>query len=204
MTCRIPECDRRIRARGLCGAHYERDRSGRPLDPPVRHRASRVPDFCTVDECDRPHAARGYCSNHYKNWLKHGRPVVQRRRPKCGTVAGARRHHRNKTPLCSPCRRAWRDYQREYARQRRGFKRRYKVEKAATIKVCALDVLETYWPDSLTTFRLVSRIREIHPEWQEENIRRVLTRDVVPLVEHDTSGDENTFRAKSASWAEAS
>jgi hypothetical protein len=34
-TCTAPHCDRPVRARGLCPAHYERSRHGRPLEAPV-------------------------------------------------------------------------------------------------------------------------------------------------------------------------
>ena len=38
-TCTCPNCDRVTFATGLCAPHYQRDRKGKPLDPPIRPRA---------------------------------------------------------------------------------------------------------------------------------------------------------------------
>ncbi len=35
-TCTAPACDRGAIARGLCQAHYQRQRRGRSLDEPIR------------------------------------------------------------------------------------------------------------------------------------------------------------------------
>ena len=38
-TCSQPDCNRPLVARGLCSAHWQRQRRGRPLDSPIRQLA---------------------------------------------------------------------------------------------------------------------------------------------------------------------
>lgn len=61
--CKIEDCPRPLKARGLCAIHYqpERERTGVP---------------CAVDGCDRPSICRGWCRSHYWRWRKHGSPVA--------------------------------------------------------------------------------------------------------------------------------
>ena len=50
-TCAEPSCTRRVKARGLCETHYERQRTaGRP---------------CSHPGCARPIRAKGLCKTHY-------------------------------------------------------------------------------------------------------------------------------------------
>lgn len=70
-VCRVDDCDRPLKARGLCGLHYYRWwRHG-----DVHHvRTART--CCSVAGCDGRHAARGYCRKHYRRWQKHGDPSI--------------------------------------------------------------------------------------------------------------------------------
>ena len=53
----------------------------------------------------------------YRDRVRGGPPRV----PKgCGTVAAVRRHHRAGEPLCPACAEAWRAYQRDGYRRRKG------------------------------------------------------------------------------------
>lgn len=63
--CFIHLCDRRAYSRGLCNAHYLRERAGKPMDVPVR--ARKREDLCA--ECGKKTGAKGgwgLCTNHYK------------------------------------------------------------------------------------------------------------------------------------------
>ncbi len=63
--CKAPGCVRPAYAKGLCNAHYIRDRNGLPLDVPVR--ARKREDVCA--ECGKPTGAKGgwgLCQQHYR------------------------------------------------------------------------------------------------------------------------------------------
>lgn len=60
--CSVDDCDRTVKARRMCNAHYERVRKGLPVKPVITVR------LCSVDGCDRKHAAKGYCGAHYHRW----------------------------------------------------------------------------------------------------------------------------------------
>ncbi len=63
--CRAPGCVRPAYAKGLCNAHYIRDRKGLPLDVPVR--ARKREDACI--ECGAQTGAKGgwgLCQRHYR------------------------------------------------------------------------------------------------------------------------------------------
>ncbi|MFE7780324.1 HNH endonuclease signature motif containing protein [Streptomyces nigrescens] len=69
-TCTMPECERRVCARGLCSMHYSRwRRNGDPaVFLPKRY------DGCVVDQCVAEHKSNGYCAKHFSAWRRHGDP----------------------------------------------------------------------------------------------------------------------------------
>jgi len=54
---------RPVRARGLCGTHYQEARRTGTLD------RMKFPTTCEVPWCDGPATARGLCNTHYQKWL---------------------------------------------------------------------------------------------------------------------------------------
>lgn len=72
-TCSIEGCGRAMHARGLCGAHYQRNLRGLPLDTPLRP-APGAREGCSVEGCERPHNAHGLCKKHYTDewWDRRG------------------------------------------------------------------------------------------------------------------------------------
>lgn len=76
-TCSVEGCDRKPLAKGLCKAHYERNRrNGTPGGAIGRARVIRPQRSCTVEGCERPHKTHGYCAMHYQRWRKWGDPLV--------------------------------------------------------------------------------------------------------------------------------
>lgn len=74
-ACQFDGCERSVKARGLCSAHYQQWRSGKALTPtkyrsPERRTTRRPEPICALATCDRPAgwrrgAARGLCRQHY-------------------------------------------------------------------------------------------------------------------------------------------
>jgi hypothetical protein len=97
VTCSVEGCSRKVRATGLCGAHYEARRKERIAagdDGRSRpclgcgeliHRTKargKIPAFCSeacrprcaLVDCDEPGRTRGWCVFHYSRWVEQGNP----------------------------------------------------------------------------------------------------------------------------------
>ena len=66
--CKIPTCDRLVKALGYCKPHYQRVyRYGDVQeDVPIGGHPNPIPPTCTRDDCDKPHYAKGLCNSHYQ------------------------------------------------------------------------------------------------------------------------------------------
>lgn len=101
----------------------------RPPSPPAPSNdgPARSPEVCTVDGCGRPHVAFGWCTGHYTRWRRHGTPMEHipldargsLNRAPCGTFGGYRRHLKEGTDKCQPCKDANAAQSRRYYRPRR-------------------------------------------------------------------------------------
>lgn len=67
--CSVAECTTKVRAKGLCGRHYERMRAHG--DTTTDNRAT-GPKRCIIEGCTGTVVGRGWCSNHYSRWWRHG------------------------------------------------------------------------------------------------------------------------------------
>ena len=65
-TCRLP-----VRACGMCGAHYRRLKSGKPMSDPVKNCRRGT---CVATDCERPSITKSLCRLHYKRSLV-GKPL---------------------------------------------------------------------------------------------------------------------------------
>lgn len=83
VTCSVDDCEKPVKGRGWCAAHYERWRQhGDPSIVIVRTRA-----VCSIDGCDGITEARGWCHVHYQRWKKTGDPLkVRTRQPGTCTI----------------------------------------------------------------------------------------------------------------------
>lgn len=82
-TCTFERCDKPVKCRGYCSAHYERLRKhGDPsvtlpnVPPPTPKRTQQ--DACDVTGCVKSTIARGYCNSHYRRFMKWGDPAYKR------------------------------------------------------------------------------------------------------------------------------
>lgn len=66
--CSEPGCTGSVRARGLCGAHYERERRAGNAKPRKDRRT------CLVDGCTLIVVGHGYCDLHYRRFKRNGKP----------------------------------------------------------------------------------------------------------------------------------
>jgi hypothetical protein len=203
-TCSVAKCPRKVRARGYCHLHYMRWWQGRPIDGPPQRRTYGSNDSCEADNCSAAPYARGFCPFHYQRFRRFGSTDAPPPRvPRCGTRAGARRHRQLGSPVCAPCLRAERKYQREHKRRSRGgvtFPR--VLDERITITGCVVDILETFWPEWLTTDVLVARVLDRHPEWSAESVFRLLKRDVRADSDYEPGerGRQGRWRASAPSW----
>lgn len=69
-TCQAPGCVRAAVAKGYCNTHYERVRTGRSLDLPIRkvtpHRSRQE---CSVAGCTTLAVAKALCGGHYQRMI---------------------------------------------------------------------------------------------------------------------------------------
>ena len=80
--CKIGDCPKPAKGRGMCGTHYERWR--RHGDTATRLKTGRPPQPkkpCTVEDCTRDQSARGWCHTHYTAWLRFGNPLGAKHKP---------------------------------------------------------------------------------------------------------------------------
>ena len=100
--CVIEGCGKaNIAARGLCWAHYNRERyHGDPNHKPkIQPQQGRL---CSVAGCKRPAKARGWCGGHYGRVLATGDPgsvTFQGEHPKHGSTS-TYRYHGCRCQLC--------------------------------------------------------------------------------------------------------
>lgn len=74
-VCSVPGCERKHYARGFCGTHYKRQRTGRdPFGPRLNNNGLPRGSVrtCSVEGCDGKHQAQGYCNLHYMRLRKFG------------------------------------------------------------------------------------------------------------------------------------
>jgi hypothetical protein len=73
-VCSITGCEKKVAARGWCGAHWLRWR--KYADPLGSAPRAIRPETCIITNCDKPTHARDWCSMHYNRWRKYGDPLA--------------------------------------------------------------------------------------------------------------------------------
>ena len=70
-TCSFADCDRPPQGLGLCGAHWQQQRKGKPLTA-IRPRQQRL---CSFSGCKRPFYGLGLCRGHWQQQY-HGKELA--------------------------------------------------------------------------------------------------------------------------------
>lgn len=111
--CAQADCSLPVKSKGLCNAHYLRQRLGKPMDAPLRNSAGMRKEKrrCEVSGCENLRFGHGYCVMHYKRWRKTGDPGSAE--PSKGlikdcTVADCTRPHQA-NGMCASHWRRWND-----------------------------------------------------------------------------------------------
>lgn len=71
--CSINGCNKPVKSRGWCSAHYERNRKYGEALAPIR--TPRRLNTCIVAGCNKPVKATGLCHAHYSRQANHGTPT---------------------------------------------------------------------------------------------------------------------------------
>ncbi len=91
LPCSVDGCGRKVRAKGLCCAHWSRVKKiGTVGNDPIRIWSGLTAGKrCSISGCDHPAHVRSYCKLHYARWKAHGDALATVR-----TVSpkGTRRH----------------------------------------------------------------------------------------------------------------
>lgn len=80
-VCSIEECERKVKAKKLCGMHYNRLLRGTTLDLTVRSKWDG--QVCDVEGCGDSVKSKGFCVFHYGRLL-YGKPLDAPRRNRKG------------------------------------------------------------------------------------------------------------------------
>lgn len=64
-VCSVDGCERPIKARGFCNAHYQRSIKGGKMTAPIRDKQSAT---CRSTECNLPSFATSLCRTHYNSY----------------------------------------------------------------------------------------------------------------------------------------
>lgn len=67
-TCKVDDCERTARQRGICATHYRRWRETGVVGGPIEPRTKNAGLTCKTEVCGRPAKERGWCMQHYQRW----------------------------------------------------------------------------------------------------------------------------------------
>jgi 5-methylcytosine-specific restriction endonuclease McrA len=83
-ACLVETCDKPVKGRGYCAAHYFRLMKWGDVQADKPLRGFHTSSTCAVEICEKPPKAGGYCFAHYKRFKTHGDPLGAREYPKSG------------------------------------------------------------------------------------------------------------------------
>lgn len=63
--CQVDGCSAPVKAREMCGKHWQRWRAITPVLPAKPRKWSAT---CIMDDCEKPTKSRGMCNSHYRQW----------------------------------------------------------------------------------------------------------------------------------------
>jgi len=99
VQCSVNECPRLSSKRGMCNAHYLRQRRHGDVYASTPIRPLRDP-VCAVPECGKPHSALGYCDTHVQRFRIWGNPFTPPPRARFACDVGGCDEQRASPGLC--------------------------------------------------------------------------------------------------------
>jgi hypothetical protein len=78
-TCKAPDCNKEVQAKGYCPRHYRQWRKGKLPKP--RYKS------CNAEGCHKPQTRRGLCAEHFAK--EYGKSREAEGAPAAPTPAGA-------------------------------------------------------------------------------------------------------------------
>jgi hypothetical protein len=78
-TCKAPECNKEVQARGYCPRHYRLWRKGKLPKP--RYKS------CKAEGCHKPQTRRGLCAEHFDKEYGKSRQAESAAAPAAGSPA---------------------------------------------------------------------------------------------------------------------
>lgn len=115
-VCSFASCERPVKARDYCRAHYESLMAGQVLRPIGRR--ERLP--CSMADCSAISSARGLCTKHYTRWHRHGDPDANMRGVGQRAQIGAKRSMGNGYIRIKVAEKDWRSEHRWVMQQQLG------------------------------------------------------------------------------------
>lgn len=102
--CTFLNCERTVRAKGLCGGHYQQKYHGKtlsPLKPKGQNKIPKEPNYCTKKGCLDIVHAKQLCRSHYREQTRDRENELQRKRSHKRVITEARREQkRRRKALC--------------------------------------------------------------------------------------------------------
>jgi len=74
--CRVPECLKKLKARGLCAMHHKRLKIHGDIAKILPRGSFSKYKHCTISGCKKPHTAKGMCQMHYRRVALYDAPEV--------------------------------------------------------------------------------------------------------------------------------
>ena len=81
-TCRYEGCHFEAETGGYCNGHYQRDRKGQPMEPPIRKFVKRQTGPCPWPGCENEIETAGLCQLHYRRKIEGRDMDAPRRAPR--------------------------------------------------------------------------------------------------------------------------
>jgi 5-methylcytosine-specific restriction endonuclease McrA len=141
-TCSVADCERDVRARGLCANHYQEKRRNGEIEVSKKEKQ---PETCRVEGCTNKARAYQMCIKHFTRVRRHGDVEISKCvRYKGDCVVCGERKARTRQ-MCTRCYEKWmRDNVPEYRNKKvnKAHRRRARIEEREYENFTSTQILE--------------------------------------------------------------